>query len=250
MSRTQEYFRFKWSHELRVHRLAVRLYNTLMRFVPLQIKYAAGKQLRKHSYPYLLVRDGSVVVQIGAPRDTLHAGRSRGMYFSLFAGKRGKVVLIEPDHASLTEYQAASRILHSDNMILCSKAVWSEKKKLRVYVNDLHPASSFTEGTKEYDAKVMRVYRVIELEADTLDHILAEKNIEKVDLVSITTNGAEKEIIKGMQTMITNGLPYICLAKTGTDYQEMMDNAGYKLYSYDDRGFTFVRKDQEGDQLG
>lgn len=246
MSRTQEYFRFKWSHEHTVHRLAVRLYNTLMRFVPLQIKYAAGKRLRKHSYPYLLVQDGSVVVQIGAPRDTLHAGRSRGMYFSLFAGKRGKVLMIEPDHASLTEYRTVARALNGDNLILCPKAVWSEKKKLRVYVNDFHPASSFTEGTKDYNADIMRGYRVIELEADTLDNILAEQNIEKVDLVSITTNGAEKEIIKGMQAIISKGLPFICLAKTGPDYQEMMDNIGYKLFSYDDRGFTFVNKDQEG----
>jgi FkbM family methyltransferase len=221
-----------------------------MRFVPLRIKHAAGKGLRKHSYPYHHVQDGSVIVLIGAPQDTLHSGRSRGMYFSLFAGKRGKVLIIEPDHNSLNEYRSAASALKSNNLSLCSKAVWSEKKNLRVYINDAHPASSFTEGKKAYQAEVMREYRVVELEADTLDHILAEYGLEKIDLVSITTNGAESEIFRGMQATISNGLPYICLAKTGTDYQEMMEKIGYKLYSYDDRGFTFVNKNLNDSHFG
>ena len=241
MSRTQEYFRFRWSHEHKIHRLAVQVYNTAMRFVPLRIKYALGKRLRTRSYPYILVNDGSIVVQVGAPQDTLHSGRSRGMYFSLFAGRKGKVLIVEPDAGSLKEYESAAKTWQLENLLLFPMALWSEKKRLRVFVDDSHPASSFTEGTKKYDEAVMQKYRVVELEADTLDNILANNGIERVDLVSITTNGAEKEILKGMQETISKGLRYICLAKTGTDYQEMMAEIGYELNSYDDRGFTFVR---------
>lgn len=239
MNQSQEYFRFKWSHELKIHRMAVRLYNAVMRMIPYRLKYAVGLQMRARSYPYALIKDGSVVIQVGAPQDTLRAGRSRGMYFSLLVGSRGKVIIIEPDIDSLREYESASRIWNLRNLVLCPQALWSEKKKLRVYINDAHPASNFTEGTKDYDQELLNDYRVIELEADTLDHILESRSIDDVDLVSITTNGAERAILEGMSQTIATSSPIICLAKTGPDYVDMMAAYGYDLYSFDDRGYTF-----------
>ena len=60
--------------------------------------------------------------------------------------------------------------------------------------------------------------------------------------MSITTNGAEKEILKGMEHTIRAGLPYIALARTGNDYVEMMESMGYIFYAHDDRGFTFKQQ--------
>jgi FkbM family methyltransferase len=210
-----------------------------MRKVPLRIQYTAGMQQREKRLPYSLVKPGSIIVQVGAPQDTLHSGRSRGMYFSLFAGNTGKVVLVEPDTVSLAEYLDVAKRLGMLNLVFCPTALWSERKKLRVFVNDAHPASSFTEGTKEYDDEILKQYRQIELQADTLDNVLKESGIEKVDLVSITTNGAEKEILIGMKQIISRGVPFICLAKTGSNYVEMMTTLGYELIAYDDRGYTF-----------
>jgi FkbM family methyltransferase len=240
--RTKEYLRFKWSHHLPLHRLAVRTYNAVMRLVPFAIKYGVGKKLREKSPPYCLIEDGSVVVQVGAPQDTLHAGRSRGMYFSLFAGPKGKAIIVEPDADSIRQLDTVTKAKGIQNVILCHTAVWSERKMLRVFVNDAHPASNFTEGTKEYDARRLKDYRIVEVPADTIDNILAENGVEKVDLVSITTNGAEREILAGMRKTIEAGLPYISLARTGDHYVEMMESLGYKLSTHDDRGFTFKQE--------
>lgn len=242
MIRDKEYLRFKWSHDLAIHRLAVRGYNSVMRFVPFELKYGLGKKLREQSPPYHLVRDGSIVVQVGAPLDTLLAGRSRAMYFSLFAGTRGKVIIVEPDPDSLQEFNAVANRQGIRNVILCSTAVWSEKKQLKVFINDAHPASNFTEDTKVYEPERLKEFRVVEIAADTIDNILAQRSIEKIDLISITTNGAEREILKGMKQTMAAGLPYICLARTGEHYVEMMAGFGYKLYTHDDRGFTFKQE--------
>ena len=239
----RQYLRFKWSHDLLVHRLAVKLYNSTMRFVPFSIKYGIGKKLRAGSLPYLLIEDGSIVVQVGAPSDSLLAGRSRGMYFCLFAGPRGKVVIIEPDSPSVGVFKSVVVRQKIDNTVFCPTAAWSREEILQIYINDSHPASSFSEGSKDYDADRLKSFRLVEVPANTLDNLLKEQGISKVDLVSITTNGAEKEILNGMKGLIASGLPYISLAVTGEGYVSMMADLGYELLGHDDRGFTFKRED-------
>jgi FkbM family methyltransferase len=243
-SRKRVYLRFLWSHESKIHRQLVRVFNRLLYLVPFSIKYGLGTQLRRKSPPYHLIEPGSTVVQVGAPSDTLFAGRSRGMYFSLFVGKNGKVVLVEPDQESLENYKKIASRHSVDNFLYCPKAAWSEEKTLRIYIDESHPASNFTEGTKEYPPERLSDYRLFELPADTIDNILLSNNVNHVHLVSITTNGAEQEILKGMLNTIAHGLPYIALARTGENYLELMGKLGYELLTHDDRGFTFsqVRK--------
>ena len=236
--------RYAWSHEMYIHRMAVRTFNRMARHIPFTMKYKWGIKLRSNNLPYTLIRDGSVVVQIGAPQDTLSTGRSRAMYFSLFAGETGKVLVVEPDGDSVKAWQAHIAKHGFNNIVLHHSAVWSEEETLRIYVNDAHPAANFTEGSKDhYTQAQLQEYRVVELPANSLDNILAQHNIDHVDLVSITTNGAEREIIGGMSKVIAGGLPYICLARTGENYVEMMAEVGYELFEVDDRGYTFRRLD-------
>lgn len=239
----RQYLRFKWSHDLVVHRLVVKLYNSIMHFIPFRIKYGIGRKLREHSYPYSLIEDGSIVVQVGAPSDTLLAGRSRGMYFCLFAGPRGKVVIIEPDNKSVEIFESVAERQNIHNIVFCPNPLWSRKENLQIYINESHPASSFSKGSKDYNTDRLKSFRLIELPANTMDNLLQELGITKVDLVSITTNGAEKEILSGMKELIASGLPYISLAFTGDGYIDMMADLDYKLLAHDDRGFTFQRKD-------
>lgn len=241
MVRGKEYLRFKWSHDHILHRLGVNTFNTILRLLPFEIKYGLGKRLRRNSVPYNLVQNGSIVVQVGAPLDTLHAGRSRGMYFCLLAGPTGRVIIIEPDKESIEDFAEMARHNGIQNVKLYPNAAWSDKRALRIFINDSHPASSFTEGTKEYDEKRMSAFRMVGLQAEPVDDILKQEGVKKVHLVSITTNGAEIEILKGMSGLIDAGLPYISLARTGEKYIEIMESFGYRLYSHDDRGFTFTQ---------
>jgi FkbM family methyltransferase len=151
-------------------------------------------------------------------------------------------VYVEPDVDSLNEYRSTLEQRGLRNAIFYPVAAWSEKTALTVYISDSHPASSFTEGTKEYQGDRLRQFRPVAIEADTLDNILADVGLTVIDLVSITTNGAEQEILKGMKRIMEAGLPFISLARTADDHIEVMGRLGYDLYSHDDRGFTFERR--------
>lgn len=83
MQLQRRYIRFLWSHEATVHRYAVRLANAVLARLPFSFKYALALWLRRNRAPYTLIRAGDTVVQVGAPHDTLRAGRSRAYHFGL-----------------------------------------------------------------------------------------------------------------------------------------------------------------------
>ncbi len=239
----KESSRFLWSHHHPLHRISVKVFNRLMRYVPFGAKYGLGKWRRKNRFPYKLIEEGKTVVQVGAPIDTLGSGRSRAMYFTLFAGNKGKAVIVEPDGASqkMFESHKTKRDLSQINFV--NQGAWSEPKTLRFYIDPSHPATNFTEGVRNYSKEEMAAYELIELDADTIDNILDRLKINDPYLVSITTNGAEPEILKGLEKSMKRGLTFIALARTGEKYIELMNSYGYELYAHDDRGYTFKKSD-------
>lgn len=236
--------KYRWSHRLWIHRILVKSFNLIASFIPFNIKYAIGKKMKKNVYPYNLIKDGIVknVIQIGAPKDTLQAGRSRGMYFGLF-NKLGKTVIIEPASSSEIAFNGVIKNQKLDNMIFYRSGAWNEKKLLKLYSDPSHPATNFTEGTVDYDEERLKDFDKIEIPCDSVDNILRTLNINEIDLISMTTNGAEMEIIEGMEETLKKGVTYICIARhlhIG-DYEGKLQSLGYKLLAYDDRGYTFKK---------
>lgn len=241
--KSRTYARFRWSHRGRLHRRAVQIYNAVMRAVPFAVKYRIGSRARRHRPPYCYIRPGSTVVQVGAPQDTLLAGRSRAMHFALLAGPTGKVLAVEPDATSAARLRDVAARQGVNQLVVHEGAAWSEPTTLVLYVDDHHPAANFTGGCAEYDDSELAAFRRVELPAQRLDDILGAAGIPHVDLVSITTNGAEREILAGLSGSIAQGLPYICLART-SDLQAFaptLADLGYEFVSHDDRGYTFHR---------
>ena len=78
---------------------------------------------------------------------------------------------------------------------------------------------------------------------NTLDNIVQSAGLDHIDLVSITTNWAEEEILEGMEKIIERRVEYICLAygKDGEFYSSKMNALGYEVLSHDDRGVTYRR---------
>jgi FkbM family methyltransferase len=235
----RRYFRFLWSHESGAHRSAVKVYNRIMRRLPYGLKYGVGMRLRRGSDPYRFVREGSVVVQVGAPKDLMESGRSRAIYFSLFAGRTGRVVVAEPDPESARMLTTLAERFGWTNLTVVPTALWNEPGMLKIYIDDSHPASNFIAGVKEYDAPRLGAYRLVEVPAETLDGLLERLGVERVDLVSLTTNGSEREILGGMTRTIAAGVPYIAIAETGSVSPEVMTELGYEQAAFDDRGRTF-----------
>lgn len=232
--RSKPLLRHRWSHRMALHRLLVRLYNSVAAVVPFRIKFGFGLRSRSGSAPYALLSSKSVAVQVGAPRDTLRAGRSRGMYFALLAGR---TVIIEPDPASAKEFGDVVARQRLAGVDIINSGAWSEHSKLTLYVDPKHPATNFTEGEVDYSAEEMARFIKVEVPADRIDDIVERLGIEDLDVLSLTTNGGEVSMLEGATRTLAR-TAYVCLRKDCDEGTEFLQATGYEFYSFDDRGVT------------
>ncbi len=231
--------RYRWSHRHPAHRALVRAANRVLNLIPFAAKYRVSDVVRRHRLPYSLLGAGSVAIQIGAPRDTLRAGRSRAMTFVRRTGPNGRVLVVEPDPTSASEFSRIARrhcMAHVD--VVCV-AAWFEHSILRMNIDVAHPATNFTAGYADYASEELARFHESIVPAVPLDDLVEQAEMKHVDLVSITTNGAEGEVLRGLSNTLKRDHPYICLARTCESYAEMMGEVGYVLVGDDDRGFTF-----------
>ena len=216
----------------------------VLRRMPTSLKYNVGLRQRKTKYPYRLIEPGDNVVQVGAPRDLLTVGRSRTVYFLHLVGPSGRVIVFEPDPDSAAALRAfAEKYGLRDRLTLIQKGAWSSETTLTFYSSPLHPASNTVKGAFDIDETDMqrRGYNEISIPVNSVDAELAALGGAMPKLVSITANGSESEILKGMRDLMARDLAHIALAITGENYPEMMSKTGYNLLGYDDRGYTFSR---------
>ena len=236
--------KFKYAMPEPVFEILRRLYNFLLRLVPYGIKYGIGTSLRRKKYPYSLVRDGDVLVQVGAPRDILLAGRSRAIHFARLVGS-GKVVIVEADPENCKMLRRfIKRYGLEGQALIVESGVWKNEGELVFMSSPLHPAANVLVDAREIPEEIKndRQYEKIYIKVNTLDNILAEAGIEEPPrIVSLTTNGAELEIMAGMPDTLAKGVPYISLASTGEGYEEGMKPYGYRFIAFDDRGYTFAK---------
>lgn len=237
--------RFRWNHLHPAHRTLVKQANRVLARLPLALKYRVGARLRRGRPPYSLVGPGDVVVQVGAPADTLLSGRSRGMHLALRT-RGGRAIIVEPDPESARQFEAAARELGLDHVTVVNSGAWHSPSTLELLVDPTHPATNFVAGTVDYDDERLADYTAVTVPVDTLDSIVSGVlgGPGQVRLLSVTTNNSEREILRGVDGLVGSGLKYLCLARTGDgdEYDDLAEGLGFERLSFDDRGFTYLRK--------
>ena len=109
-------------------------------------------------------------------------------------------ILIEP-------IQLEAEKLKNKKYII-NKGLWSSKciKKLYILKNRLGSSSMYEPDRKNFDLhnikkkdyENFKVTETINVECDTIQSLLAELNVEKLDYLKIDTQGSEFEILKGL----------------------------------------------------
>lgn len=233
--------RFRWSHLHPVHRATVKRVNRMLAQLPLHRKYRVAQRLRVGKMPYSLVAAGDVVLQVGAPADTLHSGRSRGMHLAL-RSVGGSCIIVEPDPHSAAEFERAAAQLGLDHVTVVNAGAWSEPSSLTLLVDPAHPATNFVEGTVDYAENRLRDFDRINVPVRTIDEIVSSTlgHDVLVRLVSITTNNSEREILRGAKRVLSRA-KYLCLARTGEGYDTLASDLGFDYLGMDDRGYTYLR---------
>jgi len=212
--------------------------------LPDSAKYKFGLSNRKNRMPYASIEPGDVVFQIGAPRDLLAVGRSRAAYFLNLISGGGKLVVMEPDAdncEAMTNYARRNGLL--EKLLVINAGGWNEKTELSFFKSDEHPASAVLTDLSNAsdDQMARRGYTEINVPVTTVDLVISEHDLQPPKMISITTNGAELQILEGMKKTLKSGPEYISLAIDDDGYRQTMGNVGYDYLCDDDRGFTFKR---------
>jgi FkbM family methyltransferase len=161
------------------------------------------------------------------------------MTFARLSQPDGCVVVVEPDPASADDFRRTATRHGLSHIRVVSAAAWSERTRIDLETDASHPATNFTSGTVDYDASALARFSKVTVDAVPIDALVQDYDLQSVDVVSVTTNGAEEQILAGMSETLAHHRPYVCLARTRDSYSALMSDLGYELLGQDDRGFTF-----------
>jgi len=116
-----------------------------------------------------------------------------GRIASRKVGDTGRVILIEPSPSNIEVVEKVVRDEDLANISLIKKAVWSDKGKKK-FCKWGNPAGHRLAVPSDED--------VIEVDADTIDNILAELNVSHVSLLAADVEGAEVELVKSAESYL------------------------------------------------
>ena len=166
---------------------------------------------------------GDIVIDIGA---------YVGMFTvkaSTLVGETGLVVAIEPaeNNLSLLRQNTAGK----RNVRIISKAVSSCIGKAKLYISDASPCHSLINSHKKYT----------EIETITIDALVSQLKLSRVDFIKIDAEGFEYEILKGAESVLSGKKLKLAIAA----YHDLPNGKHEmpKLVSYlEARGFNVYTK--------
>jgi len=132
-------------------------------------------------------REGDIVIDVGA-----HVG----MYTikaAKLVGDKGLVVAIEPDPNNLVLLQRNIENYNLSNVKIVGKAAYNRTTKTRLFLSRSRACNSLHYPHKNY----------IEVEADTLDNIVSELELDRVDFIKIDAEGSEPEVLEGSKKILS-----------------------------------------------
>lgn len=157
----------------------------------LPISHVLEKDVEHNYEKYYYLRPGDVYVEAGA-----FIGR-----YGVIAQKRqcSKIVLIEahPTNAATIQYVISNMPL--TNAVLVNRAIGLRKEKAKFIGWNNSASSRLAVHDKDFPEYWT------EVDVDSLDNILTDLGIEKVDLLSSDCEGAEMNLIEGAKKYLREG---------------------------------------------
>jgi FkbM family methyltransferase len=155
-----------------------------------------------YRYP---IRSGDVVVQVGA------SFGEETKRFARAVGPAGRVIAVEPESANLSRLRETVPADEFPQVTIVPKGAWTEPGTLRFLVGGEREHRLADLGAKDLTYEWWGVtdhlneprYRgSTTITVDTLDNIIADAGVDRVDFILVETNGAELEVIKGLDKAV------------------------------------------------
>lgn len=151
-----------------------------------------------YRYP---VKAGDVIVQVGA------SFGEETRRFARAVGKQGRVIAVEPEAGNLDRIRQTVPAAEFPQVTIVPRGAWKERGQLRFLVGgerehrlaDLGASDLTYEWWGVSDHLNDERYRgSTTIDVDTLDNILEAAGVDHVDFLLVETNGAELEVIQGL----------------------------------------------------
>lgn len=143
---------------------------------------------------YLKPRQGSVFIDVGA-----NIGRY-SLQFSRRIGSSGRIVAIEPVPETFSVLARAVKANNFQNITLMNIACWNREIDVDLFIASHSGSSSIK---RNFDQGFVTV------KAKTLDSVVEELGLSRVDFVKIDAEAAELEILQGMRAILNKYRPRI-----------------------------------------
>lgn len=183
---------------------------------------------------YSLVKNGDVVLDVGT-----NVGETL-LNFAKLVGSGGFVYGFEPDEKNFSNVEKNIGLNDFANLHVFNLGVSDQKATVKLYRVDPHNLG-MNRILSEDEARRFDDYTTIETE--TLDNVIAENNINHVDVVKIDIEGYEMHALRGAEKMLERFHPHLFievgysrLIKNGTSPTEMisyLQQFGYRVYHAD-----------------
>lgn len=174
---------------------------------------------REELIPEIFVpKEGEVVVDVGA-----HIGRYT-LRASRLVGDKGKVIAVEAEPSNFAALLYNLKLNEANNVIPLDLAAWDCETTLELYIE----TSSTTHSLVRPRAKS------IEVKARPLDNVLEELGVEKVDWLKIDVEGAEVEVLRGLEKTLSQNPNLKLLVEIHSDETlaqclSILEKPGYEI---------------------
>lgn len=178
----------------------------------------------------------------------LDIGSNIGFYakiLSSFTGEKGKVYCFEPDSTNFRYLKKNTQGIK--NIVLFNKAVSDKADILKVYKSKLLNVDHRTYPVNNYD-------RVEEIDSVSIDELLKNGTIDKVNVIKIDIQGYELTAFNGMKNLLSSNQNLKIIAeywphgfkRAGTsaiEFYDFFNTLGYNFYLIDDNKLTSITKE-------
>jgi len=183
-------------------------------------QYVIGTYEKKYKF-----KEGDIVVDAGTHIGVFTVKSSRAV------GSEGKVIAIEPEPNNLSFLQRNIEANGLKNVVVVPRGLWGQKGRLKLYLSECLARHSFWAQWAGSDESM-------EIEVDTLDDILRELGIKRVDFIKMNIEGAEVEALKGMEETLNNDVKLAIAAHhsvngkpTYETIQWQLKQKGFEIYT-------------------
>lgn len=188
------------------------------------------RQKRRLIQAYL-PSDG-VFIDIGANRGDFSLMAARLM------GDSGQVVAIEPAPSNLHDLRRTVAVNNLTNIEVLSCALW---EGIGTGTLSLSDHSGWHSLTPRAD---LNPIDQIDVPLTTLDSVIQELSLDRVDVVKIDVEGAEVQVLHGAANILRQYRPVVVMdidsQRTAADYAEVLQQEGYQVQASGRKDLTAI----------